>query len=505
MKRMKTNYIQLLLGGYLLSLCFTACYKDRGNYDYHEINEVSGIKGINDKYALLYGDTLRIVPEILSTEAGTDTGRYTYQWEALIEGTARLADDAPIVVLGRGRDLVCPVKLRPAPYDVYLRVKDKQTGVEWFKKCKLTVQSAVYQGWVVLCDVGGGTRIDMVTRLGDDDKLITDVLAFTNAGMPVRRQPKQLLFAYRPAAHQFYLRSAEGLERIDGEALTWKSTYNIRYEMMSPAGADFAPDYFYNNASLPGVDYVIAGNQVFHRSMMMGASAFGAPVNYVDEEKTPFRPAPFVACGMGGALLYDQDRQRFVAHDPMFGTRCSSLRDGSLFSYNTGRDMVYMTYTGYNWGDVYAILKDKAGKFYTYCMNVGGSGIKQVHYTEMTGAPELDKATAFSVSNQLGYVFYAAGSRVYEYDVFTNKAWLMADLGREQVSVLKCLLFNPYGKEFYVNLSNSLVVGSYDPSRPDTENGAIRVYSVPARNEQLQLTWSHAGLGKIVDLAYRER
>ncbi|SKA07356.1 PKD-like family protein [Chitinophaga eiseniae] len=500
---MKTNYIQLLLGGFLLSLCFTACYKDLGNYDYHEINQVDSITGVANNYPVLYGDTLRIVPQILATEVNGDTGRYSYRWEALIENVARIIGDEPLVLIGTGHSLAYPVKLRPAPYDVFYRVKDKQTGVEWFKQFKLVVQSAVYQGWVALCDVKGGTRLDMVARLGDKDKLITDVLSFTNAGIPVRRQPKQLVFAYRSINNQFYLRSGEGLEKIDGESLTWKSTYNVRYEMMTPVGTDFAPDYFFNSASYPAVDYVIAGDRVFHRFLIMGG-AFGSPINYVDEEKTPFRAAPFIACGFGGTLLYDQDHQRFVAHDPMFGTNCSSLRDGNLFSYSTGRDMVYMSYTNYNWGDVYAVLKDKGGKFYTYCMNIG-NGIKQVYYTEMTNAPELDKATAFAVSNQLGYLFYAAGGRVYEYDVFTNKAKLMADLGAERVSVLKCLLFNSYGKEFYINLSNSLVVGSYDPSRPDTENGAIRVYSIPARNEQLQLTWSYAGLGKIVDLAYRER
>ncbi|NML36747.1 hypothetical protein HHL17_06000 [Chitinophaga sp. G-6-1-13] len=502
---MKTNYIQLLLGGCLLSLCFAACYKDKGNYDYHEINQVDSIGGIAKNYPVLYGDTLRIVPQIMATEVKDDTSRYTYRWEALIEGTARQVGEASIVTIGTSRNLAIPVKLRPAPYDGFFRVKDKQTGVEWFKQFKLVVQSAVYQGWVVLCDVKGAARLDMVARLGDNDKLITDVLAFTNAGMPARRQPKQLLFAYRSAGRQFYLRSGDGLERIDGEELTWKSTYNIRYEMMTPVETNFAPDYFFNSPTSPGVDYVVAGDRLFHRSAVQGAAAFGAPVNYVDEEKTPFRPAPFVACGYTNAVLYDQDHQRFVAHDPMFGTSCSSLRDGALFSYSTGKTMVYMAYTNYNRGDVYAVLKDKAGKFYTYCMNIGGAGIKQSYYTEMTNAPELDKATAFAVSNQLGYVFYATGGRVYEYDIFTNKATLMADLGGEQVSVLKCPLFNSYGKEFYTNLSNSLVVGSYDPARPDTENGSIRIYSIPARNEQLQLTWSYTGLGKIVDLAYRER
>ncbi|MGN7819977.1 PKD-like family lipoprotein [Chitinophaga sp. 22536] len=503
---MTTKYIWLLLSGCLISMAFTACYKDRGNYDYHDINQVDSIGGIAKNYTVLYGDSIRITPTVLATQESGDTARYTYRWEALIDGLSRMPGESPNVLVSSSRNLAIAVKLRPSGYDCFFRIKDKQTGVEWFKRFKLTVQSAVYQGWVALCDVNGVARLDMVARLGEEDRLITDLMSFVNGGLPVRHQPKQLVFAYRSTnINPFYLRTGDGLERIDGDNFTWKSTYGIRYEMLMPVGADFAPDYFFNSPALAGVDYVLAGNRVFHRNAMMGASAFGSPVNYVDEEKTAFRPAPFVASGYGGALLYDQDRQRFVFHDPMFGTKCNSLRDGTLFSYNTGRDMVYMAYTNYNRGDVYAILKDKAGKYYAYCINVSYSGVKQSYYTEMINAPELDKATAFAVSNQLGYVFYAAGGRVYEYDVFTNKAVLMADLGGERVSVLKCPLFSSYGKDFYTNLTNSLVVGSYDPARPDAGNGSIRVYSIPARNEPLQLTWSYGGLGKIVDLAYRER
>ncbi|MBC9931078.1 PKD-like family lipoprotein [Chitinophaga qingshengii] len=502
---MKTKHIQTLLGGVFLSLCFTACYKDQGNYDYHAINQVDSITNINNEYAVLYGDTLRITPQLFATEESVDTSRYTYRWEAAVVNTARLPQEDPLVVIGKSRNLALPLKLRPAPYDCYYGVKDKQTGVEWFKRFKLVVQSAVYQGWVALCDVKGETRLDMVSRLGNEDRLIKDVLAFTNAGMPVRHQPKRLTFAYRSGNNnQLYLLSGEGLERIDGESFTWKNTYNIRYEIMAPVGTDFKPDYFHNQQPATGVDYIIADNRVFHRNMTMGASAFGTPINYVNEEKTPFKAAPFVACGYYSALLYDQDKQRFVAHDPMFGTNCSSLVEGTAFSYNTGKDMVYMSYTNYNTGDVYAILKDKAGKFYTYVINIA-SGIKQVFSMEMINAPELDKATVFAVSNQLGYVLYAAGGRIYEYDPFVKKAFLMADLGGEKISVLKCPLFSSYGKDFYINLSNSLIVGSYDPAKPDTENGTIRIYSIPARNEQMQLTAIHTGLGKIVDLVYRER
>ncbi|WP_212001789.1 PKD-like family lipoprotein [Chitinophaga sp. HK235] len=505
---MKTNYIKLLLGGCIICLFNTACYKDQGNYQYHEINNVDSITGIDKEYAILFKDTLRISPKLFATQDQGDTGRYTYRWEALVDGGSRVPGDESNVLIGSFRDLAYPVKLRPAGYDCYYRVKDKQTGVEWFHRFHFTVQSTVYQGWVALCDVKGAVRIDMVSRLGEQDRLIRDVMTFTNAGLPARQGAKQLVFEYSNAGRQFYLNTGNGLERFEGENFTWKSTYGIRYEMLAPVDAGFSVDLFYNSPLYLGVDYLIAGKQVFYRNQVMGGKAFGSPVNYVDDEKTPFNPARFVAGGYGSTsqhLLYDRDKRRFVVHDAMFGTKCSSLQDGKLFSYTTGKDLVYMVPTSYGGGDVFAIMKDDAGKYYTYCINVTRGGVKQSYYTEMTDAPELDKATVFAVSNQLGYVFYAVGGRLYEYDIFIHKATLMADFGTEKISVMKAPFFSSYGKEFYTNLTNSLVVGSYDAARPDTENGVIRVYSIPDRNDALKLTWSYQGLGKIVDLVYRER
>ncbi len=58
----------------------SACNKDLGNYDYHDINELQ-IQGIKDNYLVRSGiDTLRIKPILEATMDQSDPSRYEYLW-----------------------------------------------------------------------------------------------------------------------------------------------------------------------------------------------------------------------------------------------------------------------------------------------------------------------------------------------------------------------------------------------------------------------------------------
>ena len=62
-----------------LSLCL-GCYDDKGNYDYHDFNEVTiGNRGFDTAYLLTsYVDTLRISPEL---EFKLEENKHlTYEW-----------------------------------------------------------------------------------------------------------------------------------------------------------------------------------------------------------------------------------------------------------------------------------------------------------------------------------------------------------------------------------------------------------------------------------------
>ena len=101
-----------------LSLCL-GCYDDKGNYDYHEFNEITiGDRGFDTAYILTsFVDTLRISPEIDFKLA--ENTHLKFEWVARSNGV-----DFTEYPLGNGRDLVFPVSLPTETYTLYFKVTD---------------------------------------------------------------------------------------------------------------------------------------------------------------------------------------------------------------------------------------------------------------------------------------------------------------------------------------------------------------------------------------------
>ncbi len=63
----------------ILAWGLVSCYEDKGNYTYHDINEVS-VDSLNSFYTIDQFDTLKIDPVIAGTQY-SDTARFNYAWE----------------------------------------------------------------------------------------------------------------------------------------------------------------------------------------------------------------------------------------------------------------------------------------------------------------------------------------------------------------------------------------------------------------------------------------
>ena len=57
---------------FVMALFFYACYDDKGNYDYREINEIT-VEGIEASYARDVDDSLRIYPPSATTATSDPT------------------------------------------------------------------------------------------------------------------------------------------------------------------------------------------------------------------------------------------------------------------------------------------------------------------------------------------------------------------------------------------------------------------------------------------------
>ncbi len=113
---------------FVVALFVYACYDDKGNYNYREINEIS-VEGIEDSYACDVDDSLCIYP-VLTGTMYEDTSRFTYRWE--VAGRT----------LKETYNLEIKVDMVPGERSCRFVVKDKETEVEKYHRFNLKVSSS---------------------------------------------------------------------------------------------------------------------------------------------------------------------------------------------------------------------------------------------------------------------------------------------------------------------------------------------------------------------------
>ncbi|HWK07427.1 MAG TPA: PKD-like family lipoprotein [Puia sp.] len=482
--------ISTLVTGTLLLLCFS-CRKYQVISDTKKVNEVK--VGLQANYIAYLGDTLHVVPNLSFTQDNSgDSGRYKYQWYVInlsedgLSGTYKVPLDSTI-------DLTYKISLSPGNYILYFDVTDTVTGVLFHGSAPLKVTTPYYEGWLVLSDAGSAPRLDMVSY--DDNFVGTlhfDVLGKLNSDLKLTGEAKNVLYH----GSVYITTTGNGTNAVDPDNFSWKSTNNIRYDMLDPSiPLDFYADRFvvggYQGQALYSNGNVYTSYGPF----------FGLPINRMKGETTNFYAEPSVTVGFY-IYLYDQAKHRFAANflianntscDPLpaFGTSGAMLFDWN----NTGMNLVYMDESEYNGKEVFAILKDTVtGKFHLALFNDYGQ--TQDYYAEMTGT-DLASATHFSINNNYGYVFYSAGSKLYEFDLGLKTSKLMADYSPLQITNV---IRNPVASQ-----TNDLLVTLLDPSGTAGSNGILKIYSVPPVGGSLVLHETYTGFGDIKGVTYRQR
>ena len=488
---MKFKFLHYIIGA-LLACMLSACFKDLGNYDYEDPNKVV-IGGINEYYAAMQGNYFEIIPQLAFTDpAATDSARYKYEWIAMKVG-ALVADKRKD--LGKNKGLRIKVNLAAGKYNIYYRILDTLTGIQWQKSFDLEVTSNIYEGWMLMTEVNGKARLDMINKLNNQYTVLPDVLASTGSGLELQGKPVAVhCFRMTQAAtgYAIFLSTDKTTERIDAETFQYKSTMNIKYEMVSNVPDNFAPHSFVAPSS--GIAYMIEGTDAYYFENVFNIR-WGLPINILKGQPGTFRIAPFMApnasVGTNMTAFYDIDNRRFVRHVGSEGSLSTKPTTDTLFDYNTGKDLVYMTYTPFANGNVFAILKELNGSKYYLARFTLGSSTKQVDYDEMT-ATDIDKASFFAVSPDFGYIFYTVGGKLYSYDVSAMASKLMIDKGNKVFTQLRFR-------------NSDLVAASVDPSLPEGANGTLEVFTAQPVQGPLVLQNSWGGVGKIVSFSYRVR
>lgn len=477
------------------------CVSDEGNYDYNAVNEPV-VTGVEEEYTAYTGDYFKLEPTVKPTQDdGTDPNRYEYRWVA-VDPSKLVSESRTTIAVTKNFDGI--LKLPPAKYKVYYFIKDKVTGVDWQEALfTLNVVSSIYEGWLVIGDADGKARLDMVSIIPNvaTPRIINDVLnasgsALKLSGKAVDVDCVQQAITNTNTYGIYVTASESGTARIDPDSFGWTQSQNIAYETVGGAfPTNFGVDFMKSPGGGTNFLYSKGNIYCYFRTYQI---KYGLPQNKVDTETKDFYAAPFIAENSGSTgtpIFYDQDARRFIRYS-MTKSTCSIMppvtpSETVLDWNNTNCDLMYMTTSAYNMGENFAVLKNiTTGKIHLLRFT---TILGQSYYKEILNAPEIDKATKFAVSPDSGYLFYAVGGKLYEYDSGIQSAKLMLNKGSEEITYIG---FHSRAAKI---LTNKLTVGSYGST------GKLEIFGVPPVNGDLELLNSYSGLCKIVDVAYRTR
>lgn len=493
----------LLLSGSLVS-----CNKDLGNYQYTEVNKVDTLFGLNDTLAI-YNSQLKIKPVLRFTlDQSVKPEDFSYEWMYMKE-----KDQDKKVIISTDKELDYKVVLTPGNYLMFYAVKSKSTGIEQRFSFNLQVANQYNEGWMLLTEVEGKARLDMISLNYDKRKfeVIQNILKVAESPLVLAGKPKSI-YGYNAGSlptlgasfnYAFYINTTEDGYRIDPNTFNWQENYTLSKEMIGGkphTSAEIIIRNGYNRAYMVNDEDIYLYDQ---RNQV----PFGAPINRISQKNQHFKVAPFIVSNetsnVGSAsIFFDKTYKRFVKHVGI-ATSCTEIPDPTtdkLFSFQIDMDLCYMTRSEFNNAEAFSVLEDPISKK-RYIARFNPISNNQSYFDEIH-VPNIEKATNFAVNSLYGYLFFSIDSKVYEYDLVLRKAKLMLDYGTHKISLLK---FQVYHNSVKYPDRNDLIVCSYDPSKPAAGQGKMEIYSVPGLNESLILKASYADIGKVHSLFYRER
>lgn len=516
--------IKRLIYTAIAGLLFASCSNDLGNYDYHDLTEPE-ITGIESDISVLTYARLQLTPEL-----GGDfpDERYSFEWRAL-----SLGEDQTVTVLGTSRVLDYEVALSPGAYTLYFKVIEQASDVYWQQSYNLQVSEATSEGWMVLCAEGADdrARLDMVSAVTGET--YTDVLK--NNGMPEMKGPRRIQWSrFADSASPYYLLTDDGATRLGRNGFEWKEEYRLMYEMGT--SGDPRPAV---------INDVTAAKMMTFDGKTYYADCFGPVGLFGTINDTGLNAAPVIGTNIvtqnivvPAMLLYDLDEKRFMGYAPNLRsgdvggyatlhemndlvTLLSEMDNGgrvtgnAFDSFPRGLDFVCMENTKYdpnstNMGITYTVLRD-GGSYYLYGTQLGelwgvvtigdcAYALGKAYYGDLTECTNIAQAKHFAFSSLKNCMYYAVGGTVYRVDLSQTplQATQQFSLVGETIT---CLKFNLYRQSANLQRSYDLVVGSVKG-----EAGTLRIYEGFNSDGNFRGVPPevHPGLGRIVDVTYRE-
>jgi hypothetical protein len=278
-----------------------ACYKDKGNYDYHAL-DIPEVKNFDTLYTVLIGDTLRISPMVTTANPNIKLG---YEWRIMMPLEMR---DTTIY----GRELKMLFSLKPDKYATRLTVIDSTNNMKYFHETTIAGETPYSRGTMILSAVGATSQLTFVRT---DGTLEPDVYRKWN-GASLPGKPLQIINLFKeninpPPAMGYWATFDDtndgGMHIANNTLVRIKSLRDNYFETPDSA----KPGYLESTSDgvLRGVvngKLMIGSSYTFYGAEIYGMFSLPPAGDYNLYKSAAFYPGPPYIIG------YDVNRKQFV-------------------------------------------------------------------------------------------------------------------------------------------------------------------------------------------------
>ena len=409
-----------------------ACYKDKGNYDYHLL-ATPQVANLDTFYSVFLGDTLVIKPTVTSDNPNAKFG---YSWRI---GLPKQFRDTTLT----GYPFTFLFNLDADTYTVRVTITDSSNGMNYFKEFKIRGLTQFSRGTLVLSQEGGKGQLSFIKP----DSTVLPRIYQALHGTDLPGKPMQLidliLQNYNPTPELGYWitcgETDEGGVHLNTSTLLQTKTLRRNFFTVPTAAK---PGYLETTPAgvLRGVinsKLYIGAWQTYYASVIYGY--FGEPANgdYELYDRVAFNIAPYF-------IGYEKKLKKFVAFTNMGAV--SYIGDGyqikngitAFDPKNVQLDLLY--FQQINEANCYAFGKAADGTLYELKFKPEYVGFVQVEplYKRVFSQPALITATTKWVGTKTEEFYFTSGDKIYRYNPTNQDIQpLTTDFGGKAVTMIK--------------------------------------------------------------------
>ena len=524
------------------ALLFCACYDDKGNYDYHELEVVSidtTATGIQTEYAIMRYDTLQLEPKIyFEGELVTDAKNYPldYEW-TIFSATSGVGANTVVDVIGTERKLNAIITRTGGNYFVQLVVTNRNDGIKQFWRIPVAVSEVFDGGWMVFyecADRPGYSDLALIynpwTKLNVNyNRSYINLYEVTN-GEPLQGKPIRCFdIAVSLASGNNYVGlctdytlvgvSENGIEK----ALDFNDFFHEPPATMKPT---WYGEHGSGVMSGQSSEVLINDNQIYTNTYSFSAT----------EGRTTKFGVPKFADGIGelapwnaevpntlnyGIVVYDQTYHRFryagynSAQLEEFAEQ--DLNVAAFDINNTGMELVMG-----DWGKGMSqgaglrpfdyLIMSKGNERYLAVTNFAASNPSDTNiglglYPMNALCPGISEATSMAASHVGSFIYYASGNKLYDFAYDSQQpateAWTAPE--GEEITCVRIMKY--YHGTIYayqmVPQSDKLVhIATWNPQK---QQGRVYEFLINPASGILDTEehYEYAIPGKVKDMAWK--